>query len=166
MGFNNFIGRKNFERNWEKLREEYAAAGMDPAAIEAMYQFDLDVYKSDRRYGEHVQTDCFQDFDGDVDCAADTDVLREKFLDSISIMPQETDSSRRDYWVDEIDSPWLSAALRQLSPQDIELLTLYVFDGYRVTEIAAMQGVSQPTVSKKLKRIGNFLKKFLSMAMD
>ena len=33
-------------------------------------------------------------------------------------------------------------------------------------EIAAMQGVSQPTISKKLKRIKNFLKKFWAMAMD
>ncbi len=40
------------------------------------------------------------------------------------------------------------------------VLTLYAFDGYGVTEIAVMQGVAQPTISKKLIRIKKFLKKF------
>ena len=160
MGFNNYVARSRFEDNWSKLREDYAAAGMNPEAIEAMYQFDLTVYRSDRRYHEHVLDDCFQKFDGDIDCAADSEVLREKFLDSIAIMPQETDSSRRDSWIDELDSPHLAEAVQQMSPLDIELLTLYAIEGYGVGEIAAMQGVSQPTISKKLKRIKNFLKKF------
>lgn len=62
--------------------------------------------------------------------------------------------------MDEIGSEALSAALQNLSTEDIELLTLYVFDGYSVTEIAAKQGVAQPTISKKLARIKKFLKKF------
>ena len=161
MGFNNAAALSRFERNWAKLRVEYAEAGMDPASIEAMYQFDKDVYRSDRRYAMHSQPLPDQEFQDDGDLAGeDNSPLLEKFFDSFAVMPEETDSSRRDSWVDEIESPRLSAALRQLSPQDIELLTLYAIEGYRVTDIAAMQGVSQPTISKKLKRIRNFMKKF------
>ena len=43
---------------------------------------------------------------------------------------------------------------------DRELLTLYVFEGYTVTEIARMQGVSQPVISKKLNRLKKYLKNF------
>ena len=159
MGFNNFVARRSFENKWKKLRKEYAEAGMSPEAIEEMYQFDLSVYRSDRRYYEHVLTDCFEELDGDIDCAEESNVLREKFLEAITIMPQETDSDRRDSWIDELDSPHLVEAVQKMSSRDIELLTLYAIEGYGVGEIAAMQGVSQPAISKKLKRIRNYLKK-------
>ena len=56
MGFNNGLERRKFEAEWKKLRVEYAAAGMEEAAIEKMYQFDLKVLLSNRRYGEHKQS--------------------------------------------------------------------------------------------------------------
>ncbi len=67
MGFNNGLERKKFEAMWKKLRAEYAAAGMDEAAIEEMYQFDLDTFRSDRRYGEHTQAMPSQQFEDDGD---------------------------------------------------------------------------------------------------
>ena len=35
MAFNNGLERRKFEEEWKKLRMEYAAAGMDEAAISA-----------------------------------------------------------------------------------------------------------------------------------
>ena len=49
MSFNNGRERRKFEATWKKLRMEYAAAGMDAAAIEEMYQFDLETFRSERR---------------------------------------------------------------------------------------------------------------------
>lgn len=40
MGFNYGLEKKKFDQEWKKLRREYRAAGMDEAAIEAMYAFD------------------------------------------------------------------------------------------------------------------------------
>lgn len=161
MAFNNGLERRKFEEEWKKLRMEYAAAGMDEAAIEEMYRFDLGVFNSDRRYGEHRQDTALQQFSDDGDFADESNsALLGKFMDSLAVMPQEVDDSRRYGWLDEIDSPELYAALCKLSSEDIELLTLYAFDGYGVTEIAVMQGVAQPTISKKLIRIKKFLKKF------
>lgn len=161
MGFNNGLERRKFEAEWQKLREEYAAAGMDEEAIEAMYQFDLDTFNSDRRYADHTQSMPSQQFDDDGDAAGeDNSALLVKFFGSFAVMPQESDSNNRYGWVDEIESESLSEALKQLSPEDIELLTLYVFEGYGVTEIARMQGIAQPTVSKKIARIKKFLKNF------
>ena len=36
MGFNYGLEKKRFDKEWEKLRKEYRAAGMDEAAIEAI----------------------------------------------------------------------------------------------------------------------------------
>ena len=41
MGFNYAKERTKFDREWDKLRREYEAAGMIPATIEEMYQYDL-----------------------------------------------------------------------------------------------------------------------------
>lgn len=161
MSFNNGLERKKFEAAWKKLRVEYAAAGMGKAAIDAMYQFDVEMFNSERRYAEHTQGMPYQQCGDDGDVSGDDkSALLVKFFDSLAVMPKDTDETRRYGWMDEIGSEALSAALQNLSTEDIELLTLYVFDGYSVTEIAAKQGVAQPTISKKLARIKKFLKKF------
>lgn len=67
MKFNNGRERRKFEAAWKKLRMEYAAAGMDTEAIEEMYQFDLETFRSERRYAEHTQGMPFQQFDDDGD---------------------------------------------------------------------------------------------------
>jgi sigma-70, region 4 len=161
MGFNYGLEKKKFDAEWEKLRREYRAAGMDEAAIQEMYEYDWQGFNAERAYRNHTQSMPDQRFDDDGDAAGDDNsAMLVKFIDRFSVMPRETDEDRRYGWLDEIDSPELSAALHRLSPEDIELLTLYAFDGYGVTEIAVMQGVSHPTISKKLKRIKNILKKF------
>lgn len=159
MGFNYGLEKKKFDKEWEKLRKEYRAAGMDEAAIEAMYEFDWDVFKSERTYSNHTQRMHHQNFDDDGDAARDDNsALLLKFFDSFAVLPQEVDDSRRDSWVDEIESEKLTDALRLLSPEDVELLTLYVFDGYGVADIAAMKGIAHQNVSKKIRRIKKFLK--------
>ena len=68
MKFNKGYEWKKFEEEWKRLRREYAAAGMDEAAIEAMYEFDRGVFNSNRRYAEHTQEVGSQAFfeDGDI----------------------------------------------------------------------------------------------------
>lgn len=43
MKFNNGSERVRLENRWKKLRIQYREAGMSEDAIQAMYQFDLDV---------------------------------------------------------------------------------------------------------------------------
>nr|WP_300915324.1 sigma-70 family RNA polymerase sigma factor [uncultured Acetatifactor sp.] len=161
MSFNYGLEKKKFDREWDRLHKEYRAAGMDEAAIKAMYEFDWQRFNAERAYRNHTQGMPDQRFDDDGDTAGeDKSALLVKFFDSFAAMPKDTDDERRDGWLDEIESEELSAALRRLSTEDIELLTLYAFDGYGVTEIAAMQGVTHPTISKKLKRIKKILKNF------
>jgi RNA polymerase sigma factor (sigma-70 family) len=161
MSFNNGLERKKFEAAWKKLRVEYAAAGMDEAAVEAMYQFDLDTFNSERRYAEHTQELPFQQFDDDGDTAGeDTSALLVKFFDAFAVMPQETVGTNRYGWVEEIRSEALSAAVQRMPDDYIEILTLFAFEGYGVKEIAVIQGVSHPNISQKLQRIKKILKNF------
>lgn len=161
MGFNYGLEKKKFDAEWEKLRKEYRAAGMDEAAIDAMYEFDWKAFNEERAYRNHTQRMPEQFFDNNGEVADDGNfVMTAKFLESISVMPCETDDTRRDSWLDEIDTPKLSAALNRLSPEDIELLTLYAFEGYTVIEIAAMKDIAHQNVSKKIRRIKKFLRNF------
>jgi len=160
MSFNNGLERRKFEAVWKKQRVYYAAEGMSEAAIEEMYQFDLSVFNSDRRYAEHTQGMPSQQFDDDGDTAGeDNSALLVKFFGAFTVMPQETSGADRYGWIDEIDSPELADALRQLSVQDKELLTLKAMEGYSWSEIAKKQGVSSSAISQRVKRIKNFLKK-------
>ena len=160
MSFNNGLERRKFEAAWKKQRVYYAAEGMSEAAIEEMYQFDLSVFNSDRRYAEHTQGMPSQQFDDDGDTAGeDNSALLVKFFGAFTVMPQETSGADRYGWIDEIDSTELADALRQLSVQDKELLTLKAMEGYSWSEIAKKQGVSSSAISQRVKRIKNFLKK-------
>lgn len=159
MGFNYGLEKKKFDKEWEKLRKEYRAAGMDETAIEAMYEFDWDVFKSERTYSNHTQRMHHQNFDDDGDAARDDNsALLLKFFDSFAVLPQEVDASRRDSWVDEVESEELSKALRALSTQQIEILTLIAFEGYSATEAGKKLGMTQQGVSWHISKIKKILK--------
>jgi RNA polymerase sigma factor (sigma-70 family) len=161
MSFNYGLEKKKFDREWARLREEYRAAGMDEASIEAMYEFDWQGFNSERAYRNHTQELPFQQFDDDGDTAGeDTSALLVKFFDAFAVMPQETVGNNRYGWVEEIRSEALSAAVQRMPDDYIEILTLFAFEGYGVKEIAVIQGVSHPNISQKLQRIKNFLKNF------
>mgnify|MGYP002455497614 FL=1 len=44
--------------------------------------------------------------------------------------------------------------------EDLEIITMYAYEGYDITEISKVYGVSRPTISIKIKRITKFLKNF------
>ncbi len=56
MKWNNGKERAKFEREQKELREQYIAEGMTEEQIQAMYDFDLDVFNGKRREAEHTQT--------------------------------------------------------------------------------------------------------------
>jgi len=160
MEFNYALEKKKFDERWTRFAAEYAAAGMAGESIEAMKEFDWESFKSDRIYSLHNQS--LSSFNNDnVGCP-----YLQKFQESFSCPALETDPDRRYGWTDEIENENLSILMKQLSPSDIELLTLFAVDGYSVTEIAKMQSVKWPTISKKLTRIEKYLKKFEEVATD
>ena len=58
------------------------------------------------------------------------------------------------------DNERLQSGLEKLSDDDLELLTLYAYEGYNESEISKVFNVSQPAIHKRIMKIAIFLKKF------
>ena len=163
MAFNKGYELKKFEARWEKLRIEYAAAGMTEYAIQKMYDYDRQQFNSERTFVERTQEFTAPAYEGSEEEASP---LMLRYQEAITTTDTYHETKSKFAWIGEIENERLLSALENLSEDDLKLLTLYAYEGYTVTEISKVLGVSQPTISIKIKRITNFLKKFDFDAMD
>ena len=163
MSFNKGYELKKFEAHWEKLRIEYAAAGMTEEAIQKMYDYDRQQFNSERTFIERTQEFTAPAYESSEEEASP---LMLRYQDAITVTDTYHETKSRFAWIGEIENERLLSALENLSEDDLKLLTFYAYEGYTVTEISKVLGVSQPTISIKIKRITNFLKKFNFDAMD
>ena len=159
MGYNNGRGNKELESMWDRLREEYRAAGMGEDAIREMIAFDKQCRNRDRKFYEHIQYMDFRKADGEVG-ENQSKSYHRKFKDSLQEEARITDPARRYGWVDELDSENLVNAVRSLSEKDMELITLLAYREKTEEEIAEMWGVSQQAISQRRRKIRKILKKF------
>ena len=139
MSYNHGREFKKFQACQRRLRRQYEQLGMPESDIEALYQTDLQEFNDDRRHEER-------------------NPLRLDDCEPL-VAPEGGDHSRL-WWVEEIGNPALVGRLKSLSEADLELLTLFVFDGFGQVEIAQRLGVSQVAVSKKITRLKIFLNIF------
>ena len=148
---------KKFEAHWEKLRIEYAAAGMPEDAIQKMYDYDRQQFNAERAYLERTQelsTDTFE-------CSEDENsplMKRYREVTTATDTYHETKSSFA--WIGEIENERLLSALENLSELDLKILTLYVYAGYTESEIASALESKRITIHKRIERMTMFLKNF------
>jgi len=138
MSYNHGLEYKKFEARQRRLRKQYEQLGMPEADISALYQADLREFNSDRRHEEH----------------------KPERLESEPPAAPEDGGHSRLWWVEEISDPLLARRLKALPEADLELLTLYAFEGYSQPEIAEKLGVNQSTISRRLGKLKSFLKIF------
>ena len=157
MSFNKGYELKKFEAHWEKLRIEYAAAGMMEDAIQKMYDYDRQQFNAERTHLERTQelsTDTFE-------CSEDENSpLMKRYQDAISVTDHYHETKSRFGWIGEIENEHLLSALESLSDDDLELLTLYVYAGYNTVELSKVSGIAQQNISKRILKITKFLKNF------
>ena len=134
MGFNYAKERRKFEAEWRNLRREYEQAGMDPDTVETLYRFDLDEFRSRRRYETWTQPMPDRCFPEDHVGAAS--------------------------WLDTIEDPTLLTGLRKLTQKDLKLLQFLVLEGHTQEELAQKWHCSQSSISKRFLRIKKFLRNF------
>ena len=156
MSWNNGYERRKFEAWQKKQAEEYRALGMTEEQIKEMYEFDLEQFNSERRYRMHTQPIHVQEFEENDADESDNTLLNE-FFDELTCNIETSGYKSRYWWVEEIEDPKLAERIRLLSQDDLELLTKSVFDEYTQTELAEIYGIAQKNISKKLKRIKNFI---------
>ena len=163
MSFNKGYELKKFEAHWEKLRIEYEDAGMTEDAIQKMYDYDRQQFNSERTFIERTQEFTAPAYESSEEEASP---LMLRYQEAITTTDTYHETKSKFAWIGEIENERLLSALENLSEDDLKLLTFYAYEGYTVTEISKVLGVSQPTISIKIKRITNFLKKFDFDAMD
>ena len=162
MSFNNGNERRKLNAKWAHLRVQYRKAGMSEDAIQAMYEFDLGVLNSERAYITNTMT-----VSGAADdCAAKETSDFKQYEKAVTVTDTYHETKSRFTWIGEIEDERLLSALENLSDADLNLVTMYAYEGYTVTEISKVLGVAQPTISIKIKRITKFLKNFNFNAMD
>ena len=150
MSFNNGNERRKLNAKWEHLRVQYREAGMSKEAIQAMYEFDLDVLNSERAYDANTVAVCDGDDDKDARKAADF----KQYEAAITVTDTYHETKSCFSWIGEIENERLLAALESLSENDLKLLTLYVYPLF----MAAPDG--EISVASPNFRLFTFYRKF------
>ena len=160
MGWNNGYERKKFEIAQRKQATKYRKLGMTEAQISEMRKFDLEQFKSDRRFYSHTVALEPNEFDPSED-AEDKSPLLKLFPDALTTTIDDSEAHSRFWWIEELDDAELAKRVKVLSEDEKELLTLFIFDGYRQTELAAVFNVSQPYINKQIKKFENIFRIWL-----
>lgn len=158
MGFYYAKEKKNFELQWKSLRKQYEAAGMSQEAIQAMYEYDRSVFNRERAYLNHTQDIAMPSFDN---TAESSSPLLKKYQDSISVTESYHETKSCFSWIGKIENEELLSALENLSDADLKLLTLYVYEGYTLTELSKVYRISSPAIYKRIRKIAASLKRTL-----
>lgn len=155
MGFNYAGEKRIFDKEWKKLAAEYKEAGFDEAGIQAMHDFDWELFCRRRTCENSEQELPSEVIEDNKDESKST--LFTKFP-SLTDRFDENSFMGKYSWTQAITDSILADKLSKLSDEDLELVTLFVLDGYKQTEIAVMRGCSQAAICKKIKRIKIYLK--------
>lgn len=156
MNWNNGYERKRFDEEQKRRADEYRKLGMSEAQIREMYLFDLAWFKSKRRYYTHTQSLASGVFDGGNEDNFES-ALVKMFSETLSAAMDKPINRSRYCWVEDIEDPVLVKKVKRLTANDLELLTLYAFDGYTLTEIGSIFHCTPQNIYKKYKRIKNNL---------
>ena len=157
MGFNYGLEKKNFDSQWAVTRKQYENAGMSSEAIQAMYDYDWSVFNANRSYQNHTQEIAAPSFEQSEESYSP---LMDKYREAISVTDTYHETKSRFAWIGEIEDERLLSALENLSDVDLELITLYAYEGYDTVEISKAFGTTKQNISKKIHRITNFIKNF------
>ena len=154
MSFHYAREKRKFDKEWEQLHKEYAAAGMDENAIAQMKTFDWGWFCSRRVYANHTQ-ELPEESSFDEDKYS---TLFRKFA-ALSVAFEQHQPSGRYAWVESIEDERLYQQLSALSKKDLELVTLIAMDGYRQSEVARMWGCSRSAITQRVKVIKKALRR-------
>ena len=157
MSFNKGYELKKFEAHWEKLRIEYAAAGMTEDAIQKMYDYARQQFNAERAHlvrKQELSTDTFE-------CSEDENSpLMKRYREVTTVTDTYHETKSGFAWIGEIENERLLSVLENLSELDLKILTLYVYAGYTESEIAGELGGSKVAIHKRIEKITKLLKNF------
>lgn len=153
MSYNSGNARRIFYTKWNKLREEYRAAGMEEDAIQKLYEYDLAVFNNDRAHHR---------YDVEIPTADDSENQSDyvEYERATTVTDTYHETKTRFAWVGEIKNERLQAGLEKLSDEELQLITLYFYEEYSTVELSKVYGIIHQNISKRIIKITNFLKNF------
>ncbi len=153
MTFNYGLEKKKFEKEWEQTAKFYAEQGMSQEAIDAMREFDWDVFKANRIEALHTQSmnppEGSNGEDGD---GAELFILK-KYFEQFTSQYDTYGTHSRYWWLEEIEDERLLPGIAKLTEGDKELLTLYYVEQLNLVEVAEKLGIKKSTVGYRLKML-------------
>ncbi len=139
MSYNHGLEEKKFKEKWQKIAEEYRKAGMTEEQIAAVYEFDREVFNSDRRFKERT----VGLFDNE---------------NSKTLMVYDDYSANNRYgWIDEIEDMEVYSQIMSLPEIWREAFTMYIFDGYTQKDISSKLLKPRRTITSWIGKIAEIL---------
>ena len=139
MGFNYAREIIKFEKRWKRLKAKYRQLGMSEEAIKDIYEFDREVFKSNRIFYLH-------------------NIFVSDLSDSMIEADDYSSFYSRLWWIEEIEDPVLLAFIKGLSLRDIEIITLCMIEGFEQKKAAKKLGIPYTTLNYRYKKIKKILK--------
>ena len=128
---------------------------MSDEAIQIMYEYDLSVFNSNRRFIEHMAAvEEMTAYDHS------TGESHYKDMDEFPSQPAKIHYSLMDAkWLEEIEDKSLYKALTTMSEDYITIISMKM-DGYTNLDIANSFGVIETAIINKIRRIRKIIKNF------
>ena len=137
MNYNHRKAQNDFDIAWAKAEAYYRENGMTDEQIAAMREFDLEAFKSDRRYFENTLP------------------LIERDLEQ-QVYEQDFDHYDESNWLDALPEV-VAAELRELPEEQLKAFYLYRVEEYTQREIAVMMSTWQQIISLWIVQIDEIL---------
>ena len=144
-----------FEKEQKKLRKEYLAAGMTEAEADEMYDFDKKQFDRDLAFYRRIISLDFVNDDFEQEAR---NPLLESNMNTLCVEPYISVSWKYG-WLEEIENESLVRAIRKLKLYEIETIDLLI-NGMTQEEAAAFLEIDQSTISYRIKRIREKIKKY------
>ena len=136
-----------FRRRSIRQAEEYRALGMTEEQIRELYRFDLEVFRSDRRFYRHTET-----LESYYEDESWEETLNRLFPEAVLVYPEEPGQTEED-WLEGVEDPALHRWLAALPGEALELLTMLAFRDYTQAEAAKALHCSPQNVSQAVARL-------------
>ena len=144
--------KRKFEAAWEKTAQQYAELGMSQADIDSMKEFDWDIFRAERTWARHTQEMPVTDNVDDESGIAESPMVK-RYFDRFTTEYDTYGTHSRYWWIQEIACEPVADFLTARSQLEIEMLTLYLFEGYTHLDIAKMIGKPRRSVTRYISTL-------------
>ena len=152
MSFNYEKEKRKFEASWEKTAQLYAQMGMSQADIDSMREFDWEAFNGERTWARHIQEMPATDNVNDESGIAESPMVK-RYFDRFTTDYDAYGSHSRYWWIQEIACEPVADFLISRSKLEIEILTLFLFEGYTHLEIAQKIEKPRRTVTRYISTL-------------